>query len=142
MGPEEATYSLAEYAEMDAKSLELVVYYTQCTGDNPFEPAVNNLTVAFDLLNETAVDLKKQQFCDRDSMNGLSATSSETATTVNDMLATFGCRPLNSVFTQLTHETFCGPFLWGVYMLWVVHVSASFLIWAAFMTFPCVKEPP
>ena len=37
---------------------------------------------------------------------------------------------------------FCDNFLWGVYMCWVVHISAGFLIWAAFIGFPCAKEAP
>ena len=86
--------------------------------------------------------MKNQQFCDGTSMDYLSATSVSTSDSVQSLLDAVSCRALNIVFTGIVHDSMCGPFLWGVYMCWVVHVSASFLIWAAFLGFPCVKEPP
>merc|ERR1719198_346159 len=40
------------------------------------------------------------------------------------------------------HDTLCDPFIYGLWMCWVMHVSASFLIWVAFVGWPCAKIPP
>ena len=140
-GPGEATVALAEYAEVDEGSLKLATYYTSCEGENPFLPITTNLTEAFGMLNATAQSMKNQGFCDADSMNGLSETAGLTASSVQNVLGAVSCRALNIVFTGLTHDALCGPFLDGVYMCWVIHVTASTLIWAAFIGFPCVKMP-
>lgn len=140
-GPGDATVELARSAEVDTNSLKLVEYYTGCTGENPFEPITANLTAAFGMLNATAQSMKNSEYCDADSMNMLSATAVSTASTILDLLGAVSCRPLNIVFTGLTHDSLCGPFLNGVYMCWVIHMTASWLIWAAFIGFPCVKQP-
>ena len=93
------------------------------------------------MLNATAQSMKNSEYCDADSMNMLSATAVSTASTILDLLGAVSCRPLNIVFTGLTHDSLCGPFLNGVYMCWVIHMTASWLIWAAFIGFPCVKQP-
>merc|ERR1711998_88192 len=105
--------------ELEDTTMKLVRYYTTCDGGtagNPFAATVGNLSDAFSLLNETAVDLKKTQFCDATSMNAISTTAGDTSATLDAILGAVSCRALNAVFVGLVHDSLCGPFLWGVYM--------------------------
>jgi hypothetical protein len=125
----------------DDPQIKLAQYYTSCEDVNPFEPITANLTAAFGMLNATAQSMKNSEYCDADSMNMLSETAVSTADSINKVLGAISCRSLNIVFTGLTHHALCGPFLNGIYMCWVIHVTASTLLWAAFIGFPCVKMP-
>ena len=51
-----------------------------------------------------------------------------TADSISKVLGAISCRSLNIVFTGLTHDALCGPFLNGIYMCWVIHVTASTLL--------------
>ncbi len=128
---------------LEGQAVDVVYYYTSCTGINPLDIQLNKTINALSQVSEAAHGLKHTYECehaDSTLLNSIETAIGISIQAAANIGANQKCAVINNIYNDIMVNVLCDFTINGLWQLWATHIAAGAMLYVCMFFTSHVKQ--